>query len=110
MALGPGSWAGLPQSFRSVLEANAPTYLDELADETALSIDGAALAGTSVPLLLTHGTESPALFPAVIGELSVLVPAARVEVIDGAGHIPHLTHTDEWVALLVAATSHKAHA
>lgn len=74
-----------------MLEANAPTYLDELSDETALSIDGAAQTGTGVALLMTHGTESPALFPAVIGELSLLVPAARVEVIDGAGHLPHGT-------------------
>lgn len=110
VALGPGSWARLPESFRGVIEANAPTYLDELADGTALSIDGAALASTTVPLLMTHGTESPALFPAVIGELSVLVPAARVEVIEGAGHIPHVTHTEEWAALVVTATSHTAHA
>lgn len=102
VALGPGMWEQLPDAFRSVLEANAPTYLDELADETALSIDPAALASADVPLLLTHGTESPALFPAVIAELAQLVPEARVEVLDGAGHIPHTTHTDEWTACLVA--------
>ena len=62
IALGPGTWDRLPEAFRSVLEANAPTYLDELADQTALSVDTAALATTSVPLLLTHGTESPDCF------------------------------------------------
>lgn len=102
VALGPGMWEQLPDAFRSVLEANAPTYLDELADETALSIDTAALASIDVPLLLTHGTESPALFAAVISELAQLVPKARVEVLDGAGHIPHTTHTEEWIARLVA--------
>jgi pimeloyl-ACP methyl ester carboxylesterase len=102
VALGPGSWEQLPGPFRAVLEANAPTYLDELADQTALSIDNAALAKTAVPLLFTHGTESPKLFPAVIAELRKLVPAARVEVLEGAGHIPHATHPDEWVARLTA--------
>jgi pimeloyl-ACP methyl ester carboxylesterase len=102
VALGAGSWAGLPESFRSVIEGNAPTYLDELADDSALSIDGAALATTTVPLLLTHGTESPKLFPAVIEALVLLVPSARVEVVEGAGHIPHITHTDDWAARLVA--------
>jgi pimeloyl-ACP methyl ester carboxylesterase len=101
VALGPGSWDLLPDSFRAVLEANAPTYLDEMNDETALSIDAAALAATAVPLLMTHGTESPALFPAVLGELVQLVPTARVEVIDGAGHIPHTTHTEQWAAHLM---------
>jgi pimeloyl-ACP methyl ester carboxylesterase len=50
VALGPGRWDQLPESFRAVLEANAPTYLDEMDDETALSIDTAALATTTVPL------------------------------------------------------------
>ena len=45
VALGPGSWAQLPESFRDVLERNAGTYLDELRDPTALSIDTAGLAG-----------------------------------------------------------------
>ena len=102
VALGPGTWDRLPAAFRSVLEANAPTYLDELADHTGLTIDAAALATSGVPLLLTHGTESPALFPAVITELVRLVPTARVEVLAGAGHIPHATHPDEWAARLMA--------
>ncbi len=102
VALGPGTWDQLPEPFRAVLEANAPTYLDELTDETALSIDSAALATTTVPLLLTHGTESPKLFPAVIAELVTLVPTARVEVLEGAGHIPHATHSEEWTARLMA--------
>lgn len=100
VALGPGSWDQLPEAFRAVLVGNAPTYLDEMRDETALSIDSAALARTSVPLLLSQGTESPPLFAPVIGELVSLVPNARVEVIEGAGHVPHSTHPDEWVARL----------
>jgi pimeloyl-ACP methyl ester carboxylesterase len=102
VALGPGTWQQLPAPFRAVLEANAPTYLDELADDTALSIDNAGLAATTAPLLLTHGTESPKLFPAVIAELLKLVPAARVDVLEGAGHIPHTTHPEEWIAHLTA--------
>ena len=106
VALGPGTWDRLPEAFRSVLEANAPTFLDELADQTALSIDTAALATTSVPLLLTHGTESPELFPAVITELAQLVPAARVEVLEGAGHMPHATHPEDWIARLFVFHDH----
>jgi pimeloyl-ACP methyl ester carboxylesterase len=102
VALGPGWWAQLPESFRAVLEQNAATYLDELHDPTALSIDTAALVATALPLLLTYGTASPRLFPAVIDELAVLVPAARIEVLDGAGHIPHATHPDQWTATLLA--------
>lgn len=102
VALGPGTWDRLPEPFRAVVEANATTYLDELADPTALSIDAAALATTTVPLLLTHGTASPELFPAAIAELVRLVPDARVEVIEGAGHIPHATHPEDWISHLMA--------
>jgi pimeloyl-ACP methyl ester carboxylesterase len=102
VGLGPGSWTRLPDAFRSVLEANAPTYLDELADESGLSIDPAALAATTVPLLLTQGTASPVLFAAVISELAQLVPTCRVETIEGAGHIPHASHPEAWAARLLA--------
>jgi pimeloyl-ACP methyl ester carboxylesterase len=109
VALGPGTWDQLPESFRTVMEANAPTFLDELADPTALTIDAAALATTTVPLLLTHGTESPELFPAVIAELVKLVQAARVDVLEGAGHIPHATHPEDWIARLIAFHERQLH-
>lgn len=102
VALGPGMWDQLPEASRAVMAANAPTYLDELADETALSVDTAALASTDVPMLLTHGTDSPELFPAVVGQLAQLAPAAQVEILEGAGHIPHVTHTEQWVGRLLS--------
>lgn len=109
VALGPGTWGQLPDAFRTVVVANAPTFLDELADPTARSIDAAALATTTVPLLLMHGTESPVLFPAVIAELAQLVSAARVEVLDGAGHVPHATHPEDWTARLVGFHDQHTH-
>jgi len=102
VALGPGSWDQLPDPFRAILEANAATFLDETRDPTSGSVDAAALAATTVPLLFTAGSESPSFFSAVIGELTVLVPTAQVATIAGAGHIPHATHPDQWVATLLA--------
>ncbi len=102
VVLGPGSWEQLPDTFRATLEANADTFLDETRDPTSGSIDAAALAATTVPLLLTSGAESPNLFTAVIGELAMLVPTARVATIPGAGHVPHSSHPDQWIATLLA--------
>jgi pimeloyl-ACP methyl ester carboxylesterase len=102
IALGPGSWEQLPDPFRAILEANAPTFLDEARDPTSGSVDAAALAATTVPLLFTSGSESPSFFSAVIGELALLVPTAEIVTIAGAGHIPHATHPDRWVATLLA--------
>ena len=38
VALGPGSWAQLPEPFHALVASNACTYLDELHDPTALTI------------------------------------------------------------------------
>jgi pimeloyl-ACP methyl ester carboxylesterase len=100
VALGAGAWQELPDAMRATLERNAGTFLDELNDDTALTIDPAALRSITAPVLLTYGTASPPLFAAVIAELRELCPS-RTEVLDGAGHLPHVTHTDEWVARLV---------
>jgi pimeloyl-ACP methyl ester carboxylesterase len=102
VALGPGSWTRLPAPFREILASNASTFLDEVRDPTSGSVDAAALATTTVPLLFTAGSESPSFFSAVIRELAMLVPAAHLETIAGAGHIPHATHADQWVGTVLA--------
>lgn len=102
IAFGAGAWDQLPELIRQTFIANAATYLDECHDPEGLSIDSSAVASTTVPLLLSHGTESPSLFPAVVRELSELVPTARVSVLAGAGHIPHATHPGLWLATLLA--------
>jgi pimeloyl-ACP methyl ester carboxylesterase len=102
VALGPGSWAQMPVSFRELVARNAGTFLDEFHDPTALTIDTTALAATSVPLQLTRGTASPRLFTAVIDRLAALVPTARVEVLRDVGHVPHASHPDLWTATLLA--------
>lgn len=102
VALGPGAWTQLPDTRRSIMVANAATYLDELADPSVLSIEADALATTTVPLLFTQGTESPPLFQAVIEHVASLVPSALMHTYDGAGHLPHATHTEVWASRLIA--------
>ena len=102
VAFGPRSWGQLPDALRQTFLANAPTFLDERHDPSWMSIDDVALAATTVPTLLTSGTESPVWFPAVIAELAALLPHARVEVLTGAGHVPHVSHPDRWLATLLS--------
>jgi pimeloyl-ACP methyl ester carboxylesterase len=100
VAFGPGAWAGLPADKRAMFVANASTYLDELDDPAALTIDAARLAATTVPLRVTWGTASPPTLIAAAQQVAALVPHAEVEVLDGVGHVPQLTHPDLLVAHL----------
>lgn len=102
VAIGPGAWEGSPQELRDVLEANARTALDDLREAyQAETVDMEALGTTRVPLLVSLGTESPPMESAAARELARRVPA-RLEAVAGAGHIPHRTHPDDYVALLTA--------
>lgn len=102
VAFGPGAWDQLGDDRRQTFVRNAHTFLDERRDEHGASIDAAALASSTVPMLLSHGTQSPPMFPAVIAHLATLVPQAQVCVLDGAGHVPQLSHPAALAASLIA--------
>ena len=98
VAFGPGAWENeLPPGIRAILVQNAPTFLDELQDPNWPRIDEDGLSGLELPVRLTYGSESPALFPAVIDRLVDLIPHAGRETIEGVGHVPHLTAPERYV-------------
>jgi pimeloyl-ACP methyl ester carboxylesterase len=107
VALGPGSWARLPEDMRRTMVYNAPTFLDEGRDPDAAAVDQAALARFSSPLLVTSGDQSPPLFGPVLDRLAELLPHAERRTYVGAGHMPHVTHPEQYVAELVAFTQAK---
>lgn len=108
VAFGPGSWDHLPEGMRRMMIHNAPTYLDESHDPQAAAIDDAALARFDGPALLTSGDQSPPLFGPVLDRLAELLPHAVRRTYVGAGHIPHVTHPEQYVAELVAFTRARA--
>lgn len=105
VALGPGSWAQMPERMRQTFMANAETFLDEANDPDASTIDEAALGRYRGPALLTSGSESPPIFRPVLTRLAQLLPQAKQLVYDGAGHIPHVTHPDAYAREVMAFTS-----
>lgn len=102
VALGPGSWAGLPEPMRQTMIHNAPTYLDELNDPEWQTIDEAGLARYDGPALLTSGDQSPPWFWPILDRLAGLLPRAKRHVYEGAGHIPYATHPEDYVAAVLA--------
>ena len=98
---GPGAWdTFLPEEARRTLINNAPTFLDETRDPELLSIDTIALARFSKPLLLTGGSESPPFCAPVLDKLAGVLPNGTRKTFAGDGHMPHITHPQEYVAAI----------
>lgn len=103
VAIGPGAWEQFPEELRIIITANAMTVPDDLKDGwDAGSVDIVAVAASEVPILISSGSASPKMEAAAAVELKRRLPAARFEVIEGAGHIPHRTHPDEYSRMLTA--------
>ena len=100
VALGPGAWDLLPPEERARMANNAPTFADELQDPDGTTLDLAALATSPTPMLLSYGGQSPPFFEKVVDVLRAAAPNLRVEKMEAAGHLPHLTNSPEWIALV----------
>jgi pimeloyl-ACP methyl ester carboxylesterase len=100
VALGPGMWSELPPPLQQMFVDHARTFLGELRDPDALGADLDALARISAPVLLTHGEQSPAFFAPIVERLGRLLPNARQRLLSATGHVPHMTHPDEYVPVV----------
>ena len=100
IAVGPGAWDAMSPEDRESMAANAGTFAGEQRDPEWMAIDLDALATLRFPVLLTQGDQSPPFFAAIIARLAEAMPSAQVQTIPGAGHIPHITHPAEWLAVV----------
>jgi pimeloyl-ACP methyl ester carboxylesterase len=96
--LGPGGWERvLTTDERKSYVNNCPTFLDEVMDPEAFTLDLGSLARFAGPTLLSSGSTSPPLFPRVVAAVCAAMKSAREHKFDGLGHIPHQTHPDEYL-------------
>jgi pimeloyl-ACP methyl ester carboxylesterase len=103
IALGPGMWEKLPAEVRHTFIFNAPTFLDEMNEpESIMSVDLTRLAAFSRPMLLSEGDESPPFFGVILEQIATAVRRAQHHVYHGAGHVPHLSHPDEFITVVSA--------
>lgn len=100
VALGPGMWARLPPEIQQTFVFNAPTWLDEMSDQGAFTLDLGRLAAFTRPALVSRGDQSPPFFGTVVDRVAAALPHARRHTFRGAGHVPHLTHSDEFVSVV----------
>ena len=100
VTLGPGMWERLPDEVRQTMVDNAPTFLETIDDPRWADLDVERLSRRSVPLLLTDGERSPAALRMVVSELAGLLSVAggvERRTFSGAGHVPQLTHPEQYV-------------
>jgi hypothetical protein len=67
-ALGPGSWKMIPEQSRRTFGANAPMFVDMIADPRWAEVPLRAAA----PTLLTDGEASPGWLPAIVDALGAV--------------------------------------
>jgi pimeloyl-ACP methyl ester carboxylesterase len=98
---GQGAWAALRPSVQAALTRwapKAPLDFRALIDEpTPVS----TYADLRFPALIMRGEHAPAPTRLIAETLPTLMPAARIAVIAGAGHMGPLTHTPEVNAAIV---------
>lgn len=97
VAFGPGAWTQFPTELRQTFVFNAPTFLDEERDAESRTIGISALAEFGRPALLTQGEISEPFFPMIVDLLARAMPTAQRRTLPGAGHVPHVTHPEEYV-------------
>jgi pimeloyl-ACP methyl ester carboxylesterase len=97
VAFGPGAWDQLPPQAQETFVANAPTWLDEMNDPDFLTLDLTTLETFDRPTLVTKGDASPPMFSPIADRVAEAISTASRHTFNGAGHVPHTTHPDEYV-------------
>jgi pimeloyl-ACP methyl ester carboxylesterase len=107
---GPGAWAALRPSVQAALTRwapKAPLDFRALIDEPTRA---STYADLRFPALIIRGEHAPAPTRLIAETLPTLMPAARLAVIAGAGHMGPLTHAPEVnaaIALHIAGSDAK---
>ncbi len=73
----------MPPAERRVRVGNAPTFVGEARGPGSYTLDLAALAGCTRPVLMSHGDQSSPRFPPVVAKLAAVLPRAELRVFFG---------------------------
>jgi pimeloyl-ACP methyl ester carboxylesterase len=100
IGMGPGGWDRMAPEQRQTNVTNALTWLDEVRDPDALTIDAESLAAFDHPTLLSQGDQSPPFFAVIVGKIAEAIPSAKRRTFAGAGHVPYASHPAEYVDMV----------
>jgi pimeloyl-ACP methyl ester carboxylesterase len=102
VALGPGMWEKLSPAMRQTFVFNAPTWLDEMNESSAFTLDLGGLTTFTQPALITQGGQGPPFFRAILDKIAERLSHAQRHTFRSAGHVPHLTHPDDFVTVVAS--------
>ena len=97
MALAPGEWSRLPETFKQIAVECAPTFLDEAKDPEALNFDLAWIKDFKSPAFLTRGATSPAQYAPALLRVEQTLRQCEGCTFSDMGHLPHITHPVAYV-------------
>lgn len=89
---GSGAWARLPAETRAAFRAVGWKVFQEVLGLAADRTGRAAYATITAPTLILGGATSPLQERRVVEALGAAIPAARLQLIEGAGHMGPITH------------------
>ena len=98
IVVGPGAFDDMSADEQAVMIGNARAFAGETQQPDFAIVDLDALAAADIPVLLSQGGQSPPLFRAIVARIAGAVPDVRVRTFADAGHVPHRTHAEEYVA------------
>ena len=93
----------------TTMVAGGPAFAAEQQDPQWASIHPAPLAHIECPVLLTQGDRSPRWFREIFARVTELVEVAEVHTYPGAGHSPHLSNPDDYLARTTAFLAAACH-
>jgi pimeloyl-ACP methyl ester carboxylesterase len=94
----PGAWQALPEEMRREFVGHADSFLPEADSDQDTDLTPTALAGLESRLVITRGDRSSMALRHASDELHRILPKARYHVFTGAGHVPHQTCPEIFVA------------
>ncbi|MEO0486991.1 MAG: alpha/beta hydrolase [Pseudomonadota bacterium] len=100
---GGAPWATLPARFKDALARQMPLIIAQgqgIDADTGGVFAPGRLGALGCPVTLLRGSDSDASVAAIHAVLMRLIPGAVEHVIEGAGHMSPMTHTDELARLI----------
>ncbi|HTT46077.1 MAG TPA: alpha/beta hydrolase [Thermoplasmata archaeon] len=93
-------WSRLSPEVRRTLSAHLGRWEEEMGDPEASRPSPEILADLLIPVLLTSGERSPPFLRRIVERMSTHLRNATVREIAGAGHVPHVSDPDLFVAFI----------